>query len=29
MGANVYDIIRKDKIVMSIEAAKALEGRLL
>jgi len=29
IGANVYDIIRKDRIVVSVEAIKALEGRLL
>lgn len=29
IGANVYDIIRKDKLVLSVEALKALEGRLV
>lgn len=28
IGANVYDILRKDKVVMTSEAAKALEERL-
>lgn len=28
IGANVYDIVRKEKIVMTSEAAKALEERL-
>lgn len=29
IGANVYDIIRKDKVVISVEAMKVLEGRLI
>ncbi len=29
IGANVYDIIRKDKVVISAEAMKVLEGRLI
>ena len=29
IGANVYDILRKDKLVFSVEAIKALEGRLV
>ena len=29
IGANVYDIVRKDKLVLSVEAIKALEGRLV
>ncbi len=29
IGANVYDIIRKEKLVLSSGAIKALEGRLL
>ena len=28
IGANVYDIIRKDKLVISVDAVKELEGRL-
>lgn len=28
IGANVYDILRKDKVVMTSDAAKALEERL-
>ena len=28
IGANVYDIMRKEKVVMTSDAAKALEGRL-
>lgn len=28
VGANVYDIIRKDKLVMTVDAVKALEVRL-
>ncbi|MCE2716990.1 MAG: 50S ribosomal protein L4 [Pseudomonadota bacterium] len=28
MGANVYDIVRKEKVVMTSDAAKALEERL-
>jgi large subunit ribosomal protein L4 len=28
IGANVYDIIRKEKLVMTVEAVKALEDRL-
>lgn len=28
IGANVYDIIRKDKLILSVEAVKALEERL-
>lgn len=29
IGANVYDIIKKDRLIVSVEAIKALEGRLL
>lgn len=29
IGANVYDIMKKDRLVVSVEAMKALEGRLL
>ena len=29
IGANVYDILRKDKLIISAEAAKELEGRLV
>ncbi len=29
IGANVYDIIRKDKLVVSVDAMKELEGRLV
>ncbi|MDR1333502.1 MAG: 50S ribosomal protein L4 [Holosporales bacterium] len=29
IGANVYDIIRKDKLVISVDAVKELEGRLI
>ena len=28
IGANVYDIIRKDKLIISVDAVKELEGRL-
>ncbi len=28
IGANVYDILRKDKLVISVDAVKELEGRL-
>jgi large subunit ribosomal protein L4 len=28
MGANVYDIIRKEKLILSVDAVKALEERL-
>ena len=29
IGANVYDIIRKDRLVVSVDAMKELEGRLV
>lgn len=29
IGANVYDIMRKERLVVSVDAIKALEGRLL
>jgi large subunit ribosomal protein L4 len=29
IGANVYDIVRKDKLVISVDAVKELEGRLI
>ncbi|MDR2667317.1 MAG: 50S ribosomal protein L4 [Holosporales bacterium] len=29
IGANVYDIMRKDVVVVSVDAMKALEGRLV
>ena len=29
IGANVYDIIRKEKLVISVDAVKELEGRLI
>ncbi|MDR0942129.1 MAG: 50S ribosomal protein L4 [Holosporales bacterium] len=29
IGANVYDIIRKDKLIVSVDAIKALESRLV
>ncbi|MDR1609321.1 MAG: 50S ribosomal protein L4 [Holosporales bacterium] len=29
IGANVYDIIRKNKLVISVDAVKELEGRLI
>jgi large subunit ribosomal protein L4 len=29
LGANVYDIIRKEKLIISVEAIKALESRLV
>lgn len=29
IGANVYDIIRKDRLVISVDAMKELEGRLV
>ncbi|MBR1480188.1 MAG: 50S ribosomal protein L4 [Alphaproteobacteria bacterium] len=29
IGANVYDIIRKDKLIVTADAMRALEGRLL
>ncbi len=29
IGANVYDIMRKDRLIVSVDAVKALEGRLL
>lgn len=29
IGANVYDIIRKDRLVISVDAVKELEGRLV
>ncbi len=29
IGANVYDIMRKDRLIVSVDAIKALEGRLL
>ena len=29
IGANVYDIVKKDRVVISVDAMKALEGRLL
>ncbi|MBQ8651619.1 MAG: 50S ribosomal protein L4 [Alphaproteobacteria bacterium] len=29
IGANVYDIVRKDKVVISVDAMKVLEGRLV
>ena len=28
IGANVYDIMRKDKLVLTVDAVKALEERL-
>jgi large subunit ribosomal protein L4 len=28
MGANVYDILRKDKLVISVAGLRALEERL-
>jgi large subunit ribosomal protein L4 len=28
IGANVYDILRKDKVVLSVAAVKSLEARL-
>lgn len=28
IGANVYDIIRKDRLIISVDAVKELEGRL-
>lgn len=28
IGANVYDIVRREKLVLSVEAVKELEGRL-
>jgi large subunit ribosomal protein L4 len=28
IGANVYDIIRREKLILSVDAAKELEGRL-
>ena len=28
IGANVYDILRKEKLILTIEAVKALEARL-
>ena len=29
IGANVFDIMKKDRLIVSVEAIKALEGRLL
>lgn len=29
IGANVYDIVRKDRVVISVDAMKELEGRLI
>ncbi|MDR0640693.1 MAG: 50S ribosomal protein L4 [Holosporales bacterium] len=29
IGANVYDILRKEKVVISVDAIKELEGRLI
>jgi large subunit ribosomal protein L4 len=29
IGANVYDIVRKDKLIVSVDAIKELEGRLV
>lgn len=29
IGANVYDIMRKDKIILTVDALKALEARLI
>ncbi len=29
IGANVYDIVRKDKLIVSVDAMKELEGRLV
>jgi large subunit ribosomal protein L4 len=29
IGANVYDIVRKDKLVISVDAVRELEGRLI
>ena len=29
IGANVYDIMKKDRLIVSVDAIKALEGRLL
>jgi large subunit ribosomal protein L4 len=29
IGVNVYDVMRKDKIVVSVDAVKELEGRLI
>ncbi|MDR0744458.1 MAG: 50S ribosomal protein L4, partial [Holosporales bacterium] len=29
IGANVYDIIRKDKLIISVDAIKELESRLI
>lgn len=29
IGANVYDIVRKDRLVISVDAVKELEGRLI
>ena len=29
IGANVYDILRKDRLVISVDAVKELEGRLV
>ena len=29
IGANVYDIVKKDKIIISVDAIKELEGRLI
>ena len=28
IGANVYDIMRKDKLILTVSAVKALEARL-
>ena len=28
IGANVYDILRKDKLIITVDALKALEARL-
>jgi len=28
IGANVYDILRKDKLILTVDAVKALEARL-
>jgi large subunit ribosomal protein L4 len=28
IGANVYDIMRKEKIILTVDAVKALEARL-